>query len=153
MLDKYKKVLVTGGAGFIGSRLVGSLLSLNKEVIVLDDFSTGEEDNVPSGVKLVKGDIRNLDNVKLATEGVDLVFHTAANANGTLSVENPRLDFEINATGTLNVLEASLGAKVKKFVYVSSAAVYGKPKYSPLDEEHSTELYIPYGGAKHVGEV
>ncbi len=153
MLNNYKKVLVTGGAGFIGSHLVETLLSLNKEVVVFDNFSTGVKGNVSSKVNLIKGDIRNPEQIKQAVKHIDLVFHAAANANGSLSVENPRLDFEINATGTLNVLEASLEANVKKFVYVSSAAVYGRPTYSPQDEKHSTELYIPYGGAKHVGEV
>jgi nucleoside-diphosphate-sugar epimerase len=153
MLDNYKKVLVTGGAGFIGSHLVDALVSLGKEVVVFDDLSSGEQSDISPKAKFIKGDVRKLGQVKEAADGADLVFHTAANANGTLSVENPRLDFEINATGTLNTLEAALAAKVKKFVYVSSAAVYGKPKYSPIDEAHSTELYLPYGGAKHVGEV
>lgn len=153
MLDQYNKVLVTGGAGFIGSHLVDALFALNKDVVVLDNLSTGLQKNIPSKVKLMKGDIRNIDQIKPAMEDIDLVFHAAANANGTVSVENPRFDFDVNATGTLNTLEAALKAKVKKFVYISSAAVYGKPRYSPIDEGHPTELYIPYGGAKHVGEV
>lgn len=153
MLDKYERILVTGGAGFIGSHLVDTLLSLGKKVVVLDNLSTGLSNNLPSGVKLIKGDIRNPNQIKPAVRGVDLVFHAAANANGTVSVMNPRFDFEVNAMGTLNMLEASLQARVKKFVYVSSASIYGKPKYSPIDEKHSTELYTPYGGAKYIGEV
>lgn len=153
MLDKYKNIIVTGGAGFIGGHLVDNLLSFGKEVVVFDNLSTGSEKNVSPKARFVKGDIRNIDEIKPAMENIDLVFHTAANANGTVSLENPRLDFDVNATGTLNTLEAALAARVKKFVYVSSAAVYGKPKYSPIDEKHSTEFYLPYGGAKHVGEV
>jgi len=153
MLKKYKKILVTGGAGFIGSHLVDTLLSLGKKVVVLDNLTTGLNNNLPSGVKLIKGDIRNPNQIKPAVRGIDLVFHAAANANSTVSVMNPRFDFEVNAIGTLNMLESSLQARVKKFVYVSSASVYGKPKYNPIDEKHPTEPYTPYGGAKYVGEV
>ena len=153
MLKNYKKILVTGGAGFIGSHLVEKLLSLNKEVIIFDNISSGKIKRIPKGAKLIRGDIRNLKEITKAVKGVDLVFHAAANANGTISIKNPRFDFEVNVTGTLNTLEAALKAKVKKIVYVSSAAVYGKPKYSPIDEKHLTEFYIPYGGSKYIGEV
>ncbi|MFH1820361.1 MAG: NAD-dependent epimerase/dehydratase family protein [Candidatus Nealsonbacteria bacterium] len=153
MLDKYKKILVTGGAGFIGSHLVDALLDLGKEVVIFDATISGSPKNFSSKAKLIKGDIRKPEQIKEAVKGIDLVFHAAANANGTFSVNNPQLDFDINATGTLNILEAASQAKVKKFVYLSSAAVYGRPLYSPIDEKHSAEPYIPYGGAKYAGEV
>ena len=128
MLEDFQKVLVTGGAGFIGSHLAATILSLGKEVVVFDNLSTGLEDNLPQGAMLIMGDVRNPEQVAQATEGSDLIFHVAANANGTVSVNNPRLDFESNVCGTFNVLDAALQVGVKKFVYVSSASVYGIPQ-------------------------
>ncbi|MCH8329284.1 MAG: NAD-dependent epimerase/dehydratase family protein, partial [Nanoarchaeota archaeon] len=136
MLKGYDKILVSGGAGFIGSHLVDALLALNKEVVVFDNLSTRSRKYISAGANLIIGDIRNPKQVIKAARGIDLVFHTAANANGTVSVNNFRFDFEVNATGTLNTLEAALKARVKKFVYVSSASVYGKPLCSPIDEKH-----------------
>jgi len=151
MLDEYRKILVTGGAGFIGSHLVDALLSLGKEVVALDNLSTGE--NLSSRVKLMKGDIRDIRQVVEATKDIDLVFHVAANANGTVSVNNPQFDFETNALGTFNLLDAALQAKVKRFVYVSSASVYGIPQHFPIGEEHPTKPFIPYGASKLAGEI
>lgn len=153
ILNKYKKILVTGGAGFIGSHLVEALLALGKKVVVFDNISTGARKNIPKKAKFIKGDLRQQKEVSQAARGVDLVFHLAANINGSISVNNPVFDFQVNATGTLNMLKASRDAKVKKFIYISSAGVYGKPKYSPIDEKHTTELYLPYGGSKYIGEV
>ena len=152
-LNKYKKILVTGGAGFIGSHLVEELLALGKEVVVFDNISTGIKKNIFKKVKFIKGDVRKAKEISQATKGVDLVFHLAANINGSISVNDPTFDFQVNATGTLNTLKASLDAGVKRFVYISSAGVYGKPLYSLIDEKHTTELYLPYGGSKYIGEV
>lgn len=153
MLSDYNKVLVTGGAGFIGSHIVQKLLELDKEVVVFDSLHTGLKKRIPSAVTFIKGDIRESKQLPKAFKGVDLVIHAAANANGSLSITDPKYDFGVNAIGTLNVLDAAVKAKVKRFVYISSASVYGKPLYSPIDEKHSTELYMPYGGSKYVGEI
>jgi len=153
MLDAYQKILVTGGAGFIGSHLVDALLSLGKEVVVFDNLSAGAEENLPSGIRLMKGDVRNPGQITKAAKGAELIFHVAANANGTVSVNDPRLDFETNAWGIFNVLDAALQAGVKKFVYVSSASVYGKPRFFPIGEDHPTKPFIPYGSSKLAGEI
>jgi len=153
MLEAYRKVLVTGGAGFIGGHLVNELRSLDKEVVVFDKLSAKLEKHVPAEVEFVRGDVRNPRQVSEAAKDVDLIFHLAANANGTISVKDPRFDFETNAVGTFNVLDAAVHAKVKRLVYVSSASVYGKPQYFPIDEKHPTKPFIPYGASKLVGEI
>ena len=130
MLKGYNKILVTGGAGFMGRHLVDALLSLDKEVLVFDNLSAEMNGNISVGAKMTKGDVRNLRQVIQTTKGVDLIFHLAANANGTVSVNDPRFDFETNAVGTFNVLDAALHARVKRLVYVSSASVYGTPVFS-----------------------
>ncbi len=137
MLEEFRRILVTGGTGFIGSHLAATLLSLGKEVVVFDNLSTGLEENLPQGATLIIGDMRNPEQVTQATEGADLIFHVAANASGTVSVNNPRLDFESNVCGTFNVLDAALQTRVKKFIYVSSASVYGAPQRFPIRERPS----------------
>lgn len=153
MLGQYKTALVTGGCGFIGSHLAGALLSLRKEVLVLDNLSTGSERNLVPGARLVRGDVRDPGQVARAVQDTDLVFHIAGNSNSTRSVNDPRLDFETNTQGTLNVLEAALNAQVEKVVYVSSASVYGKPQWTPIREDHPTSPFVPYGVSKLAGEV
>lgn len=153
MLEEYGRILVTGGAGFIGSHLGDALLSLGKEVVVFDNLSTGSEENVASGATLARGDVSNPGQIADAARGSDLIFHLAANANGTVSVNDPRLDFETNALGTFNVLEAAVQAGAKKFVYISSASVYGTPQRFPMGEDHPTKPFIPYGASKLAGEI
>ncbi len=153
MLDQYRKTLVTGGAGFIGRHLVSALLALEKNVLILDNFSTSLGAAAPPGATLARADIRDPAQVAEAVKGAELIFHTAANANGTLSVEDPRFDFETNAGGTFNVLEAALAAGTKRFVYVSSASVYGRPERFPMAEDHPTSLFVPYGASKLTGEL
>ncbi|MFC2032132.1 NAD-dependent epimerase/dehydratase family protein [Chloroflexota bacterium] len=153
MLEEFRRVLVTGGTGFIGSHLAATLLSLGKEVVVFDNLSTGLEGNLPQRAKLIIGDVRNPEQVTQATEDADLIFHVAANASGTVSVNNPRLDFESNVCGTFNVLDAALQTRVKKFIYVSSASVYGAPQRFPIREEHPTNPFVPYGASKLAGEI
>jgi len=97
--------------------------------------------------------VRNPRQVVQITKGVDLIFHLAANANGTISVNDRRFDFETNAVGTFDVLDAAFHAQVKKLVYISSASVYGRPQYFPIDEKHPTRPFIPYGASKSVGEI
>ena len=148
---------MTGGAGFIGSHLVDRLINEGFEVVVLDDFSTGSLENLRLHVgkdnfHMVKGDVRNRVDVKKAVEDVDYIFHLAANVSVELSIKNPVLVEEVNVGGTLNLLEESLNLDLKKFVYVSSCAVYGNPKYLPIDEEHPTAPLSPYGVSKLTAE-
>ncbi len=151
MLGAYTRVAVTGGCGFIGHHLVGALLSLGKAVAVLDNLSSGS--NVAPGIRLVRGDLRDPARVQEALQDAELVFHVAANANGTVSVNDPRFDFESNVVGTFNVLEAAREMGVRRLVQVSSFSVYGVPQRFPIDEEHPTEPFVPYGGDKLAGEV
>lgn len=153
MLEEYGKIVVTGGAGFIGSHLVDALMALGKDVVAFDNLSTGSQQNVASGAMLVRGDVRDPAQIAEAVRGSDLIFHLAANANGTVSVNDPRLDFETNALGTFNVLDAALQAGAKKFVYVSSASVYGTPQRFPMAEDHPTKPFMPYGASKLTGEI
>lgn len=153
MLEQYAKVLVTGGCGFIGSHLVDALLSLGKAVTVIDNLSSGSEKNLIPGVRLMRGDVRDSGQVSEAMKGADLVFHVAANANGTRSINDPGFDFETNAVGTFNVLQAAVGGSVKKVVYISSASVYGTPRHFPMGEDHPTEPFVPYGASKLAGDV
>ena len=153
MLEQYQKVLVTGGRGFIGSHLVSTLLSMGKEVAVFDNLSTGTKSDLLPGAELRGGDLRRATEIATALKGINLVFHLAANANGTRSVLDPFYDFETNTIGTVNLLVAATEPKVDKVVYVSSAAVYGTPQAFPMAEDHPTEPFMPYGGSKLASEV
>ena len=153
MLEQYQKVLVTGGRGFIGSHLVSTLLSMGKEVAVFDNLSTGTKSDLLPGAELRGGDLRRATEIATALKGINLVFHLAANANGTRSVLDPFYDFEINTIGTVNLLVAATEPKVDKVVYVSSAAVYGTPQAFPMADDHPTEPFMPYGGSKLASEV
>ena len=153
----YAKVLVTGGAGFIGSHLIDKLLHEGFEVIALDDFSSGKIENLrhhsgASSFRLIRGDIRNMGDVKKAVEDADAVFHLAAIVSVPLSVKNPSLVDDVNVRGTLNLLEASLDADVKRFVYASSCAVYGETSDLPIDERHPTAPLSPYAASKLAAE-
>ena len=153
VLSSSRVVMVTGGMGFIGRYLVNALLDLGKEVVVLDNLSTAVETEVPDGVRLVRADIRDTEQIRHAMDGVEVVFHTAANANGSLSVREPRFDFTNNTCGSFNVLEASIQAGAKRLVYMSSASVYGRPQRFPMDELHPTRPFVPYGASKLAGEA
>lgn len=149
--------LVTGGAGFIGSHLVDRLIDEDFEVIVLDNFFTGNLENLRSHMekpkfRLIKGDIRRRNDVKKAIKGVDHVFHLAAIVSVELSMKKPKLVNEVNVNGTLNLLEESVKANVEKFIYISSCAVYGEPTYLPIDEKHPTNPISPYGASKLAAE-
>lgn len=150
-----KDVLVTGGAGFIGSHLVDELVDRGSNVTVLDDFSSSSKQNLEKSIhriKIIKGDVRDKETVYSLVRDVDLVFHLAANASVPKSVKEPRLDYEKNSSGTFNVLDACRRHDVDGVVYSSSAAVYGKPQYIPMDEEHPTEPVSPYGASNLSGE-
>jgi UDP-glucose 4-epimerase len=138
-----ERVLVTGGAGFIGSHLVDKLVEEGFYVIVLDNFSSGSRENLSLNFGkpnfcLVDGDVCEKVDVRKALRDVDVVFHFAAVVNVNFSLKNPALVNKVNVHGTLNVLEESLNAGVERFVYASSCAVYGEPIYFPIDEEHPT---------------
>jgi len=148
------RALVTGGAGFIGSNIVKLLLENSFEVTVLDNFSTGHEENLKpfTQVKVIRGDIRDKKAVLEAIEGCGIVFHLAANIGNVLSLKDPLFDSDVNVLGTLNVLETARKAGVKKIVYSSSAAIYGEPKRMPIDEEHPVMPDSFYGVSKLAAE-
>ena len=151
------KVLVTGGAGFIGSHVVDRLVNEGYEVRVLDNLSTGKLDNIQghlsSGkVEFVKGDIRDASLVKKSLEDVNVVIHLAALVSVPLSIENPNLTFDINLLGTLNLLRSSIEKHIDKFVFISSCAVCGDPESLPVTEQTRTNPISPYAESKLIGE-
>lgn len=147
--------LVTGGAGFIGSHIVEELIKREYKVRIIDNFSTGKKENLHSfldKIELINGDIRNFKLCMDASEGVDFVFHQAALSSVPCSIENPVLTNEININGTLNLLLASLKAKVKRFIFASSAAVYGDDPHIQKKEGREGNTLSPYAGSKLIGE-
>jgi len=150
-----EKVLVTGGAGFIGSHLVDCLMREKREVTVLDDFSTGRLQNIEQNmnrIRLLKKDVRDLKAVKDAVKDADAVFHLAAIISVPLSIRKPELVNEVNVKGTLNLLAASINSDVKNFVYISSGAVYGEAEKLPIKEEQPTNPISPYAVSKQAAE-
>ncbi len=151
-MDKY---LVTGGAGFIGSNIAEELVKRGYSVKIIDNFSRGKRENISSfldKIELVEGDIRNYDDCGSALEGVDFVLHQAALTSVPRSIEDPLLTTDINIKGTLNILLASREAKVKGFVFASSAAVYGDNPIVPKKESNVGNPLSPYALSKFVGE-
>src|SRR5690606_33315526 len=143
------RVVVTGGAGFIGSNLVRLLLDSGHEVTVLDNFSSGYRDNLAQlDVRLVEGDVRDPAVVEAAVRGSEVVFHLAASVGNTRSIEHPIADSEINVLGTLHVLEAARRHGVRKVVFSSSAGIFGELKTLPIREDHPAEPDTPYGASK-----
>jgi len=143
--------LVTGGAGFIGSNIVAELLKQNKKVRVIDNFSSGRHINLApymNRIELIDGDIRDYWTVIEAVEGVDYVLHQAALPSVIRSVNNPLTSNEVNITGTLNLLEASRHAGVKKFVLASSSSVYGESETLPKKEDMVPAPLSPYANNK-----
>lgn len=150
------KVVVTGGAGFIGSHLVDRLLSEGAEVTVLDNLSNGRLENlsgVIDDVRFFQDDIRDFDAVKIAVEGADTVFHEAALGSVPRSVADPATSNEVNVTGTLNVLVAARDAGVRRVVFASSSSVYGDTPTLPKHEQMPTVPTSPYGVTKLAGEM
>jgi nucleoside-diphosphate-sugar epimerase len=153
----FSEILVTGGAGFIGSHIVDRLLDEGFKVRVLDNFSTGEKKNLAQhqnkkSFQFIEGDIRNFDLVKKTVKGVDAVFHEAALVSVTRSVENPLLSNEVNITGTVNLLKACVDAHVKRFLYASSCAVYGDTETLPNHENLAPKPLSPYAVDKLAAE-
>jgi len=153
-----KKVLVTGGAGFIGSNLCESLLLNNNIVRCLDNLSTGKKENIVSFLKdrkftFIEGDIRNLDTCKHAVEGVDVVLHQAALGSVPRSINDPITTNDVNISGFLNMLVAARDAKVQRFVYAASSSTYGDSKSLPKVEEIIGKPLSPYAITKYVNEL
>ncbi len=147
-------LLVTGGAGFIGSHLVKKLVESGESVIVVDNLSTGKKEYVDSRAKLVVCDIRDkeLEGVFRENE-IELVAHLASQTDVSASIEDPVSDGDVNVLGTLNLLELCRKYDVKKIVFTSSAAVYGEPRYLPVDEKHELAPISPYGCSKLAVET
>lgn len=147
------KVLVTGGAGFIGSNLVRQLLNDDMDVVVLDNLSTGTADNLDDcPVQWVHGDVRDAAIVERAAQGCGTIFHLAAAVGNTRSIADPATDSQVNVLGTVNVLEAARKLAVRKVVYSSSAAIFGEPRALPIATDHPTHPDSPYGVSKLAGE-
>ena len=153
---KNSKILVTGGAGFIGSHLIEELLSMGKEVVVLDDFSNGTMENLKETkdrIIIIKQDISSsLSELKEALKDYEFdgIFHLACHPR-SLSLKNPFRDLEVNVKGTLNILEIAKANK-SKLVFTSNSGIYGEPKYLPIDEKHPDNPTTPYDANKLVSE-
>ena len=152
------RVLVTGGAGFIGSNLVEALLKQDNEVVVLDNFATGKMKNLfPfSGnpkFKLIVGDIRNIEDCRKAVDGVEYVLHEAALGSVPRSVKDPMTSTAVNILGFVNMLYAAQEAKVKRFVYAASSSTYGDSKTLPKVEDKIGKPLSPYAITKYVNEL
>jgi UDP-glucose 4-epimerase len=148
------KVLVTGGAGFIGSHLVEQLLSAGDLVYVLDDLSTGKRVNLPrhNALEFVEGDIRDTGLVNRCIKGVEAVVHLAAIASVQASIDDPIHTHQVNFDGTLNLLEASRRTGIQRFLYACSAAVYGDTSSIPVSEDVAPNPLSPYAVDKLSGE-
>jgi nucleoside-diphosphate-sugar epimerase len=149
------RYLVTGGAGFIGSNIAEELVARGEEVVVFDNLSTGNEENIAhirKDIKFLKGDIRNASEVRKALDGVDYVLHQAALASVPRSIDDPLLVNEVNVGGTLTVLDESRHASVKCVVYAASSSAYGDSEVLPKTEEMLPVPLSPYGVSKLAGE-
>ncbi|MCW4024553.1 MAG: NAD-dependent epimerase/dehydratase family protein [Candidatus Bathyarchaeota archaeon] len=151
------KILVTGGAGFIGSHLIDRLVNCGHDVRVLDNLSTGNLSNIESHIKtgkvdFIKGDINDFETVTESVKDCNSIAHLAAIVSVPFSVKNPQLTYETNIGGTLNLLAAGAQKGVSKFVFISSCAVYGDPTYLPIDEVHPTNPLSPYAESKLLAE-
>jgi UDP-glucose 4-epimerase len=147
------KVLVTGGAGFIGSHVVERLLRDDHQVVVLDNESTGKPTNVPEGVKYLRGDVRNTDDVEAAfAAGVDAVCHIAGRVSLILSFTDPLIDLRTNVEGTVNVLQSCLKHRVARLLYASSMTTYGRVDALPIPETAPCRPISYYGIGKYAAE-
>ena len=146
-----RRVLVTGGAGFIGSNLVRRLLRDGAVVTVLDDLFTGRRENLPSGIEFVEGSVCDAALVEAQVRQHELIFHAAAR-NIVISTRNPREDFETNIGGTLNVLLAARNSQVQRVLYTSSTSVYGNPRHLLSHEDDPLTPLTPYAVSKLAGE-
>ncbi len=146
------RVVVTGGAGFIGSHLVDALLARGDEVVVVDNLSTGKREYLNPGARLVQADVAR-DDLVPALAGAEVVFHTAALARVPRSIEDPVGTHEANVTGTLRLLKAAVDARIRRFIYSSSSSVYGDQPTLPLTEDMVPNPLNPYACQKYMGEL
>jgi UDP-glucose 4-epimerase len=151
----YKKALVTGGAGFIGSHIIERLLGLGVEVVCVDDYTTGKIENLADfsreRLQVAECSVADYDALRRWFDGVDIVFHNAASKK-TVCMDNPRLDLDVNAKGAFNVLELSRDFGVSKVVHASTGSVYGEAKFFPQSETHPLDPTSYYGVSKLAGE-
>jgi len=157
MPRSYSKIIVTGGAGFIGSHIVDRILKEGYEVLVIDDLSQGRLDNISQylsdeNFKFIKADIRDSERINTIVKDADAILHQAAVVSVTRSLEDPAYTNDVNVTGTLNLLKASTNSNVKKFIYASSCAVYGDAKAPRQSEETTTSPKSPYAATKVAAE-
>ena len=154
MGDRKMKILVTGGAGFIGSHVVDAFIEKGHDVVIVDNLSMGRMENVNPKAKFVKMNIQDPEIINLfEEEKFDVVDHHAAQMDVRLSVADPIFDAKNNILGTINLAQASAKTGVKKFIFVSSGgAMYGEQDYFPADEEHPARPLSPYGITKLTGE-
>lgn len=152
------RILVTGGAGFIGSNLVEVLLSQCNVVVVLDNFATGKRENLAPFAEnphftLIEGDIRNMATCRQAVDGIDYVLHEAALGSVPRSIKDPMTSTEVNISGFVNMLYAAQEANVKRFVYAASSSTYGDSKTLPKVEDNIGKPLSPYAITKYVNEL
>lgn len=152
------KILVTGGAGFIGSHIVEKLLELGYQVKVLDNLSTGKQENIDlfkenSNYEFIKGDVTNFDDCMRACEGVNAISHQAALGSVPRSIAHPVASHASNVTGFINMLHAAEKSGIKRFVYASSSSVYGDEKNLPKVEDRIGKPLSPYAATKLTNEV
>ncbi|CAL2090626.1 UDP-N-acetylglucosamine 4-epimerase [Tenacibaculum sp. 190524A05c] len=153
-----KKILVTGGAGFIGSNLCDKLLNLSNKVICLDNFATGKRENIKhlfdnTNFQFIEGDIRNIEDCQKAVKDVDYVLHQAALGSVPRSIKDPVTSNDVNVGGFLNMLVASRDASVKRFVYAASSSTYGDSESLPKVEDNIGKPLSPYAITKYVNEL
>jgi len=153
-----RKVLITGGAGFIGSNLVESMLKSGNYVVCLDNFSTGKRNNISEFMDnpdfmLIEGDIRNYSDCEKSVQGIDYVFHQAALGSVPRSIKDPVTSTDVNIGGFVKMLFASKEAKVKRFIYAASSSTYGDHPDLPKVEEKIGKPMSPYGITKYVDEL
>jgi len=149
------KILVTGGAGFIGSNLVNRLVKQNHDVKIIDNFTRGKMSNIShlkNKIKIIKGDIRNIKTIKECVKDVDYIFHEAACVSVSESIKYPMMINDVNINGTLNILIAARDSNIKKVIYASTCAVYGNVKKIPIKEDSNTDPLSIYALTKFFGE-
>ena len=154
------KILISGGAGFIGSNLCEYFLNRDNEVVCLDNFSTGKMENIipliekfPTTFKLIVGDIRNIEDCRMAVKGTEYVFHEAALGSVPRSIQDPATTNDVNIGGFLNMLIASREVKVKRFIFAASSSTYGDSRSLPKVEDVIGKPLSPYAITKYVDEL
>jgi len=149
------RILVTGAAGFIASHIAEAFVARGHDVLIVDNFSTGRPDNLPSGARVAEMDLVSPDLVGVVKDfSPEIVDHHAAHADVRQSVEDPTYDAQVNVVGMLSLIKAAIAAGAHKFIFASSGgAIYGDPDVVPCDESHPERPVSPYGASKKAGEV